>query len=382
MVTTYPPRIEPSATVRMGDTVREFRARDVDAINLGSGSPDFATPEHITEAAMRALGEGHTRMGMTAGLPELREAIAEKFAADNGIETGPASIGVTPGSKFALFAAITQLTREGDEVVLFDPSWVSYEAMVDLADSDIHRVPLDPEAGFSLGNVELAERVSDDTRALVLNNPVNPTGTVFSRAELGEIRDLAVDHDFWVVADEIYEKLVHDGEHRSIGSLSGMADRTVTVNGFSKAYAMSGWRLGYYTAPQPVVDAMQAIQSQTVSSATIFAQHGAVAALEGPQTPVEEMRRIYDSRIRTAIDIIEDAGGAVSRPSAAFYLFVPVSTDDDVELAETILDEQQVATTPGSAFGVSGYLRLACTIPEERIKEGVTRLTECPHVAV
>jgi len=382
MVTTYPPRIEPSATVRMGDTVREFRARDVDAINLGSGSPDFATPEHITEAAMRALGEGHTRMGMTAGLPELREAIAEKFAADNGIETGPASIGVTPGSKFALFAAITQLTREGDEVVLFDPSWVSYEAMVDLADSDIDRVPLDPEAGFSLGNVELAERVSDDTRALVLNNPVNPTGTVFSRAELGEIRDLAVDHDFWVVADEIYEKLVHDGEHRSIGSLSDMTDRTVTVNGFSKAYAMSGWRLGYYTAPQPVVDAMQAIQSQTVSSATTFAQHGAVAALEGPQTPVEEMRRIYDSRIRTAIDIIEDAGGTVSRPSAAFYLFVPVSTDDDVELAETILDEQQVATTPGSAFGVSGYLRLACTIPEERIKEGVTRLTECPHVAV
>jgi aspartate aminotransferase len=380
MVTTYPPRIEPSATVRMGDRARELEARGVDVVNLGSGSPDFATPDHVTEAAGRALEEGETQMGMTAGLPALREAIAEKLSAENGIDADPESVGVTPGSKFALFAAVTALVRDGDEVTLFDPSWVSYQAMVELVDGDPNRVGLDPDAGFSLGTVDLAGAVSDETRMLILNNPANPTGAVFSRAELEEIRDLAVEHDFWVVADEIYEKMTYGVEHRSIGSLDGMSERTVTVNGFSKAYAMSGWRLGYYTAPPSVVDAIQTIQSQTVSSATIFAQHGAVAALRGPQDAVDGMRRTYDSRIRTALDILGDAGVDVPRPEGAFYLFVPVDMDDDVELAETILEEERVATTPGSAFGVSGYLRLACTVPEERIAGGVTRLVASPHV--
>ena len=380
MVTTYPPRIEPSATVRMGDRARELEARGVDVVNLGSGSPDFVTPEHVTEAAVWALEDGETQMGMTAGLPALREAISEKLSTENGIGAGPESIGVTPGSKFALFAAVTALVREGDEVVLFDPSWVSYQAMVELVDGDLDRVRLDPDAGFSLGTVGLAEEVSDETRVLILNNPANPTGAVFSRSELEEIRDLAVEYDFWVIADEIYEKMTYGVEHRSIGSLNGMAGRTVTVNGFSKAYAMSGWRLGYFTAPPSVVDAIRTIQSQTVSSATIFAQHGAVAALRGPQDAVEAMRETYDSRIRAAMDILGDAGVDVPRPEGAFYLFVPVDTDDDVELAETILEEQRVATTPGSAFGVSGHLRLACTVAEERMKDGVSRLPADPRV--
>jgi aspartate aminotransferase len=380
MVATYPPRIEPSATVRMGDRARELEAQGVDVINLGSGSPDFVTPDHVTGAAVRALEGGKTRMGTTAGLPALREAIAEKLSIDNGIDADPESVGVTPGSKFALFAAVTALVRDGDEVVLFDPSWVSYRAMVELVDGDLNRVELDPDARFSLGSVDLAEAVSDETRVLILNNPANPTGAVFSRSELEGIRDLALEHDFWVVADEIYEKMTYGVEHRSIASLDGMAERTVTVNGFSKAYAMSGWRLGYFTAPSSVVDAIRTIQSQTVSSATIFAQHGAVAALRGPQDAVEAMRRTYDSRIRTAMDVLEDAGVDVPRPEGAFYLFVPVDTDDDVELAETILEEQRVATTPGSAFGVPGHLRLACTVPEERIADGVSRLAADPRV--
>lgn len=376
MPSTYPPRIEPSATVRMGDRAEELRADGADVVNLGSGSPDFVTPEHITEAAERALGAGHTQMTVTAGLPELREAIVDKFAADNGIETRPDAVGVTPGSKFALFASITALVREGDEVALLDPSWVSYEAMAELAGGNCNRITLDHATGFSLGDADLAEAVSDDTRVLILNNPSNPTGAVFSRSELEAVRDLAVDHDFWVVSDEIYEKMTYGTEHRSVGALDGMAERTVTVNGFSKAYAMSGWRLGYFTAPQSVVDAVRTIQSQTVSSATSFAQHGAVAALTGPQEPVAVMRRTYDARIETAMECLEDAGVDVPRPEGSFYLFVPVDADDDVELAETLLEAEHVATTPGSAFGVPGYLRLACTVPEERIEKGVSRITE------
>ncbi|MFB6159837.1 MAG: pyridoxal phosphate-dependent aminotransferase [Haloferacaceae archaeon] len=379
MPTTYPPRIEPSATIRMGDRARELAAAGADVINLGSGSPDFTSPDHVNEAATAALEAGHTQMAATAGVPELREAIAEKLARDNGIEADPADVGVTPGSKFALYAAVLSLVREGDEVVLLDPCWVSYEAMVDLAGGDLTRVRLDADTGFSLSDVDLAAAVSDDTRALVLNNPSNPTGRVFSRAELERVRDLAVEHDFWVVADEIYERMTYGAEHTSVAALDGMADRTVTANGFSKAYAMSGWRLGYFTGPSDVVDAVQTIQSQTVSSATTFAQHAAVAALRGPQAPVEAMRRTYDERIGAAMDVLRDAGVDVPRPEGAFYLFVPVAGDDDVAVAESILDEHRVATTPGSAFGVPGYVRIACTVPEDRLTEGVGRITD--HLA-
>jgi aspartate aminotransferase len=376
MPTTYPPRIEPSATIRMGDKARELAANGADVINLGSGSPDFASPDHVNEAAKDALDAGHTQMAMTAGLPDLREAIVEKFARDNGIETDPAAVGVTPGSKFALYAAVTSLVREGDEVVLLDPCWVSYEAMVELAGGRLNRVTLDPETGFSLEATDLATAVSDDTRALILNNPSNPTGKVFSRAALERLRDLAVEHDFWVIADEIYGRMTYGAEHTSVAALDGMADRTVTANGFSKTYAMSGWRLGYFTGPQAVVDDVRTIQSQTVSAATTFAQHAAVAALRGPQDPVEEMRRTYDRRIDAVMDVLDDAGVDVPRPEGAFYLFVPVEGDDDVAVAESLLDERRVATTPGSAFGVPGYVRLACTVPEDRLTEGVGRIAD------
>lgn len=374
MVSPYSPRIEPSATITMGDKARELKNQGVDVINFGSGSPDFTTPEHIIEGAQCALDAGHTQMGVTPGLLELREAIVDKFNTDNQIEASPDTVGVTPGSKNALFLAMLALLRDGDEVALLDPSWVSYEAMATLAGGTINRIPLDPTTGFSLGSVDLSEELSPDTHALVLNNPSNPTGAVFSKSELTEIRDLAVEYDFWVVTDEIYEKLIFDAAHHSIGSLEGMEDRTITTNGFSKTYAMSGWRLGYFTGPAPIVEAMQSLQSQTVSAPTIFAQHGAVHALEGPQAPVVEMRETYHSRIQTALDILTDAGVSIPEPQGAFYLFVPVQKSDDVALAETLLEDHHVAVTPGSAFGVPGYLRIACTIPEERVKTGMNRI--------
>lgn len=374
MPETYPPLVEESATIRMGDRARSLRADGVDVINLGSGTPDFTTPRRVIEAATDALDAGHTQMGPTAGLPALRRAIADKLARENGVDADPGAIGVTPGSKFALFAAIRSLIREGDEAILLDPSWVSYAAMIRLAGGDPTRVTLDPSTGFGLGGVDLADRVTDDTRALVFSSPANPSGAVFPRAELERIRDVAVEHDLWVVVDEIYERLVHDGEHVSVASLPGMAGRTITTNGFSKSYAMSGWRLGYLAGPRSVVDAVRRLQSQTVSSAPTVAQHAAVAALNGPQDAVERMRRTYASRIDAARDVLADAGVDVPRPDGAFYLFVPVGTDDDVALAEALLEEHRVSTTPGSPFGVPGYLRIACTVPEERLVEGVERI--------
>lgn len=374
MVSPYPPRIEPSATIKMGDKARELNNQGVDVINFGSGSPDFTTPEHICRAAQEALDAGHTQMGVTPGLLELRDAIIDKYDRDNHISVTRETVGVTPGSKNALFLALLALLRDGDEVALLDPSWVSYEAMVTLAGGTINRVTLDPHTGFSLGSVDLTEELSPETHVLILNNPSNPTGAVFSKDELEEIRDLAIEYDFWVVTDEIYEKLVYTGTHHSIGAIDGMADRTITTNGFSKAYAMSGWRLGYYTGPKPIVDAMQSLQSQTVSAPTIFAQHGAVQALEGPQDAVGDMRDTYHERIQTALDILEDDGVTIPEPQGAFYLFIPVDESDDVALAESLLGDHHVAVTPGSAFGVPGYIRVACTIPEERVKTGMDRI--------
>jgi len=374
MPATYPPLVEESATIRMGDRARSLRADGVDVINLGSGTPDLTTPEHVIEAATDALEAGHTQMGPTAGLPALRRAIADTLARENGIDADPDAVGVTPGSKFALFAAIRSLLRDGDEALLLDPSWVSYDAMIGLAGGESTRVRLDPSTGFGLDGVDLAAQVTDDTRALVFSNPANPSGAVSSRAELGRVRDLAVEHDLWVVVDEIYERLVHDGEHVSIASLPGMAERTITTNGFSKSYAMSGWRLGYLAGPQPVVDAVRTLQSQTVSSAPTAAQHAGVAALTGPQDAVERMRRTYESRIDVGLDVLADAGVDVPRPDGAFYLLVPVGTDDDVAVAEALLTEHRVSTTPGTPFGVPGYLRVACTVPEERLVEGLDRI--------
>jgi len=374
MPATYPPLVEESATIRMGDRARSLRADGVDVINLGSGTPDLTTPEHVIEAATDALEAGHTQMGPTAGLPALRRAIADTLARENGIDADPDAVGVTPGSKFALFAAIRSLLRDGDEALLLDPSWVSYDAMIGLAGGESTRVRLDPSTGFGLDGVDLAAQVTDDTRALVFSNPANPSGAVSSRAELGRVRDLAVEHDLWVVVDEIYERLVHDGEHVSIASLPGMAERTITTNGFSKSYAMSGWRLGYLAGPQPVVDAVRTLQSQTVSSAPTAAQHAGVAALTGPQDAVERMRRTYESRIDAGLDVLADAGVDVPRPDGAFYLLVPVGTDDDVAVAEALLTEHRVSTTPGTPFGVPGYLRVACTVPEERLVEGLDRI--------
>ncbi|MFP4175070.1 MAG: aminotransferase class I/II-fold pyridoxal phosphate-dependent enzyme, partial [Halobacteriales archaeon] len=238
---------------------------------------------------------------------------------------------------------------------------------------ELNRVTLDASTGFTPGEVDLAEAVSDETRLMVVNTPSNPTGGVFSEEELAEIRDLAVDHDFWVISDEIYEKITYGAEHHSLGAMDGMGERTVTVNGFSKSYAMTGWRLGYFVAPEHVREQASKVHSHSVSCATSFAQRGGVAAIDGPQEPVEEMVDAFESRRDTLVDALADAGVEIPPPEGAFYAFVPLDAEDDAALCEEILQEEHVATTPGSAFGVPGYMRVSYAASEERIKEGVER---------
>jgi aspartate aminotransferase len=368
-------RVEPSATLRISDLASELESGGADVVDLSVGEPDFTTPEHIRVEAKASLDRGETGYTPSAGIPDLREAIAHKLREDNGLRVDREEVIVTPGAKQALFETIFSLVREGDEVVLLDPAWVSYEAMVKMAGGKLNRVTLDSSTGFTVGDVDLAEHVSDDTRLMIVNTPSNPTGAVFSEDELREIRDLAVDHDFWVISDEIYEEIIYGAEHHSLGAMDGMSGRTITVNGFSKSYAMTGWRLGYFVAPEELREQASKVHSHSVSCATSFAQRGGVAAIDGPQEPVEKMVDAFEARRDLLVDTLADAGVEIPPPQGAFYAFVPVDSEDDAALCEEILQEEYVATTPGSAFGVPGYVRLSYATSENRIVEGVERMS-------
>lgn len=370
-------QLEPSATMAVSAKANRLRSEGVDVTNISSGRPDFDTPEYIKEAANRALNEGKTKTTNPEGIQPLREAVVTKLQEENDISTEVDRVIATPGTKYALFQSLFALLQDGDEAVLLDPSWVSYESMVTMSGGRLNRVTLKPETGFTLEDAGLKESVSDDTRVLILNTPVNPSGAVFSKQNLKMIRDLAVDHDFWVISDEIYEKIVYHGaQHHSIGALDGMDERCVTVNGFSKAYSMTGWRLGYLTAPRHLVDSITNTQSNTVSCPTSFVQHAGVTALTESRGHVEEMRKTYESRMNTLVETLEDVGVDIPRPEGAYYVFVPVNAADDVQLCQQLLEEEHVAAVPGSPFGVSGYIRLSCTNDEERLVDGVQRISE------
>lgn len=368
-------RVEPSATLRISDLAGKLEEEGKDVVDLSVGEPDFTTPEHIRREAKEALDRGETHYTPSKGIPELRGAITDKLRSENGLDVDKDGVVVTPGAKQALFESILSLLSDGEEVVLLDPAWVSYEAMVKIAGGDIRRITLDPDTGFTPGDVDISEAVDSRTRLMIVNSPSNPAGAVFSRNELESIRDLAVDHDFWVVSDEIYEKIIYGSIHHSIGAMDGMSERTITVNGFSKAYAMTGWRLGYYTAPPELLDEAGKVHSHSVSCATSFAQHGGVAALNSDQSSVKEMREAFRERRDVLLSELSDRGVEIPEPRGAFYAFIPVGGDDATK-CEKILEEEHVATTPGSAFGVDGYIRVSYAASEERIREGVERMAD------
>jgi aspartate aminotransferase len=366
-------RVEPSATLAISNLASELEAGGADVVDLSVGEPDFATPENIVEAAESAMEAGHTGYTPSNGIPELKEAIVEKLRG-SGVPCDTENVIVTPGAKQALYETIQSLIDDGDEVVLLDPAWVSYEAMVKLAGGSLSRVDLAPHE-FQLEPAldVLAATVTDDTELLVVNSPSNPTGAVYSDEALAGVRDLAVEHDVTVISDEIYEQITYGTEITSLASLDGMGDRTVTINGMSKAYSMTGWRLGYLCGPESLVDQAGKLHSHSVSCAVNFVQHAGVEALRNTDEAVAEMVAAFRDRRDLLVDLFADHGVDVAVPEGAFYM-MPEVDDDDQAWCEGAIEDAHVATVPGSAFGSPGYARLSYAASEDRLREGVERL--------
>ncbi|WP_348304935.1 pyridoxal phosphate-dependent aminotransferase [Methanothrix sp.] len=373
MVSARIASIHESTTLKISATAKKLTASGLDIIDMGVGEPDFDTPKHIVDAGCNSIRMGETHYAPTGGIPELRQAIAEKLSRENLIHSTAEDVIVTPGAKMAVFAAIQALLQEGEECILIGPSWVSYEPSVAFAGGSV--VWGEVDADFMPRNI--AEKISSKTRMIIINSPSNPTGAVFERPVLEEIRDLAVDHDLFVISDEIYEKIIYDHEHISMGSLPGMAERTVTINGFSKAYAMTGWRLGYLTGPKETMKWVIRLLSHSVSQATTFVQRAGVVALQGPQDDVDMMVAEFRARRDLLVAGLKSLGIPCSVPGGAFYVFPDVSGFGGGDLfTERLLKEALIAATPGSAFGPGGrdYIRLSYATSQNRIRQALDRI--------
>jgi aspartate aminotransferase len=355
-----------SMTVAVSDRARELQRQGARVVNLGGGDPDFDTPPHIVAAAAAAIAKGFTHYVASRGIPELRQAVAAKFERDNGLAYDPdAEVIVTAGGKLALYIALAALVEPGDEVLIFEPAWVSYEPMIRMLDGVPAAVPLRPEDHFVLDPDALKERITPRTRAMILNSPNNPTGRVLAAAELAAVAAVAREHAIWVLSDEIYEPIVYDGRrHVSLASLPGMRDLTVTINGMSKTYAMTGWRLGYLGAPAALCAQILKVQQHVVTCAPSFTQAAGAAALQGPQECVAAMVAEYDRRRRFMTDALNAIPGVrCPLPEGSFYLFPRVAYRgmDSNALARFLIEEAHVAVTPGAAFGRSAAQNIRLT---------------------
>ena len=365
--------IPESATMKIADIAAKLRSEGQDIISFSLGEPDFETPENIKRAAKTALDRGETHYTQGSGIPELQEAIAEKLKNDNNLDVSPADVLVTTGAKQAIFEAICTLIDDGDEVLLLDPAWVSYSAIVKFAGGKPVMVPVSEQEGCV--PVDLQSHMTRNTKLLILNSPCNPTGAVYGKNVIKAAAEAAEDHGVFVLSDEVYEKIIYGAKHHSIGSL--IPDRTITINGFSKAYAMTGWRLGYATAPAPILQGMLKIQQHSVSNATSFVQRAGVEALRGDQGAVRAMVVEFKKRRDIMIDELRKMGIECAPPRGAFYAFAKVSQfGNSVEVTEKLLRDALVAVTPGSAFGPNGegYVRLSYATSRQNIEDGINRI--------
>lgn len=361
--------VAPSATMAMSNRSKEMIASGIDVISLAVGEPDFATPAHITQAAIDALNRGETHYAPSRGIPELTQAIADKLNRENHIAATQKQIMVTAGAKDAIRITMMALLNRGDEVVVIDPSWVSYEPCVQIAGGKAVHYSLN--ADFQVDE-SIYEVITDKTKMIIVNTPSNPTGSILGRSSLRLIADVCMDHDLFCLSDEVYEKLVYGKEHVSIATVGDMLERTITINGFSKAYAMTGWRLGYLAAPFEVIPAMDKVMQHSVGCVNTFAMWGGVAALNGDQDCVEEMRRQFAERRKYVIGRIAGMGLSTAPAEGAFYAFINVG-GDDAATANLWLDKAHVAATPGTAFGAPGWIRISYAASMERLKEAFDR---------
>ncbi|MCL6474792.1 MAG: pyridoxal phosphate-dependent aminotransferase [Firmicutes bacterium] len=383
-------RTSPSPTLAITAKARKMREDGIDVLSFGAGEPDFDTPEFIKEAAVTALREGFTRYTPTAGIEPLRKAICDKLWRDNGLKYEPNQIIVTCGGKHALYNTFQVICDPGDEVIIPAPYWVSYPEMVKLADGVPVFVYADESTGFVPTIDAIREKISARTRAIVVNSPCNPTGAVFHRQRLKEIAALALRHDLYIISDEIYEKMVYDGhEHVSIASLGEeVKKRTILVNGMSKAYSMTGWRIGYAAAERELIAAMTRIQDQSTSNPTSIAQKAALAALQAPEDTVKQMVAAFAERRQAIVDGLNRIPGfRCAEPGGAFYAFPNVSAlygkrwgdrliNNSDAFAEYLLEVARVAVVPGSGFGADENIRLSYACSLDTIHNGLARIAD------
>lgn len=383
-LSTWAQNIAPSPTLAVDAKAKALLAAGEDVCGFAAGEPDFDTPEHIKEACAAALKSGKTKYAATPGIEPLRVAIAEKYAADYGLKVAPAQVVVSPGGKFSCYLAIMAVCSPGDEVIIPAPFWVSYPEMVKLAGATPKFVLADDRTGFKLTPALLEAAITPKTKLLVINSPSNPTGAVYTREELAALMEVAVRHNLYVMSDEIYEHLTYDGAKPTcVATLSKEIEaRTLIVSGFSKPYAMTGWRLGTLVAPAPIAKAVAELQSQMSSNATTFAQYGALAALkERDKTlaAVREMMVAFDRRRRFLhAELNKIPGITCLLAEGAFYLFPNISSFglSSQDFCARLLEQEKVAAVPGSAFGAEGFLRISYATSDEILAKGVSRLAK------
>lgn len=351
-------------------------------IALGRGDPDLPTPEHIVEAAKRAIDEGVDEDSDPGGLLELREAIRDKLGRENGVVVEPDGVVVTTGGQEGLFLLVQTILDPGDEIIVPDPRYTSYDVAIQMAGGVMVSVPTVEADGFDLHPRDVEKAITPRTKAILLVSPGNPTAGTITPTNLVGIAELARQHDLLVISDEIYEKLLYDGaEHLSIGSLPGMAERTITLNGFSKAYCMTGWRIGYLAGPPSIMRRVRELKALCSAAAPIVSQRAGIAALTGPQDAVEEYRLIYEGRRRIMLDALDRMGFTYGEPRGAFYIWVNASSVgmDSIDLSYKLLEEANVLAFPGTGFGEQwvDYMRIAYLAPEDELTEALTRMERC-----
>jgi aspartate aminotransferase len=373
--------LTPSLTLSIDSKAKALKAEGIDVCSFGAGEPDFDTPEHIKAAAQAAIETGFTKYTPSSGIPELRQAISEKFLADNKLDYKPSQIIVSNGAKHSCYNAILATIELGDEVIIPAPYWLSYPEMVRLAGGEPVFVQTKEENNWKMTAEEFEDAMTPRTKLVIINSPGNPTGSVYTREELEKIAEVAVAEEILILSDEIYEKLTYDGaEHVSVASLSKeVYDLTITINGFSKAYSMTGWRLGYLGAPEAIAKAIDSLQSHSTSNPCSFAQKGAIAALKGDQQPVADMREEFDMRRQYMFDRLSKIPNITAvKPLGAFYILVNISrlSLTSQNFADRLLSKANVAVVPGIAFGDDRTLRFSYATSMDVIKKGLDRFEE------
>jgi len=371
--------LSPSLTLAVDSKAKQLKAEGQDVVGFGAGEPDFDTPQHIKDAAAKALAEGFTKYTPSSGIPELRQAIADKFKRDNGLSYKSSQIIVSCGGKHSCYNVILATCADGDEVIIPSPYWLSYPEMVKLAGAKPVILPTTDRTEFKVTVEQLRNAITPRTRLFILNSPSNPTGSLYTREEIKALGDVCVEKGVLIMSDEIYEKLVYDGaEHVSVASFSQKHyEHTIVVHGFAKAYSMTGWRLGYLAAPEPIAKAIDAIQSHSTSNPCSFAQKGAVVALTGPQDHLKSWLAEYAKRRGYAHQRLNNIPGITCvNAKGAFYLFPNISRLGlkSSDFCARLLEQEKVAAVPGIAFGADDYLRISYATSMANIEKGLDRI--------